>query len=187
MNFCKKRLFYPFYKKKKYAILKKSDKLNRALYAEFCKIGKGCMKMAVKGLAHTALNVSDMEKSIAFYCDVLGFRKAFEMNHPETGKPWIVYLYAGGDQFLELFYGGVDYREYQDTNIGFSHFCLEVQDIQQIAKQITDAGWELDRPVKFGIDGNWQCWVRDPDRNRVELMQIGEESPQKKFLQSMGR
>ena len=30
--------------------------------------------MIVKGLAHTALNVADMEKSIAFYCDVLGFR-----------------------------------------------------------------------------------------------------------------
>ena len=112
--------------------------------------------MIVKGLAHTALNVADMEKSIAFYCDVLGFRKAFEMADPQTGKPWIVYLYAGG-----------------------------VSDINAIADKITGAGLELDRPVKFGIDNNWQCWVRDPDRNRIELMQVGEDSPQVKFLKGL--
>jgi len=141
--------------------------------------------MIVKGLAHTALNVSDMEKSIAFYCNVLGFEKAFEMNRPETKEPWIVYLYAGGSQFIELFYGGVNYREYNDENIGFSHLCFEVSDINAIAEQIIKAGWELDRPVKFGIDNNWQCWVRDPDGNRVELMQMGEESPQMQCLKNI--
>ncbi|MDD2978436.1 MAG: VOC family protein [Hespellia sp.] len=141
--------------------------------------------MIVKGLAHTALNVSDMEKSVAFYCNVLGFKKAFEMSEPNTGEPWIVYLHAGGNQFIELFYGGVNFTEYDNANIGFSHLCFEVSDIQAIAKQITDAGAELDRPVKFGIDNNWQCWVRDPDRNRIELMQVGEDSPQVKFLNEL--
>ena len=141
--------------------------------------------MIVKGLAHTALNVSDMEKSIAFYCDVLGFKKAFEMPDPQTKEPWIVYLYAGGGQFIELFYGGVNYTEYSNDNIGFSHLCFEVSDINEIARQIQDAGLELDRPVKFGIDNNWQCWVRDPVRNRIELMQVGEDSPQVKFLKKL--
>ena len=143
--------------------------------------------MIVKGLAHTAWNVSDMEKSVAFYCNVLGFEKAFEMTNPETGEPWIVYLYAGGKQFIELFYGGTNYTEYANENIGFSHLCFEVSDIHAIAGQITAAGAELERPVKFGIDNNWQCWVRDPDRNRVELMQLGEGSPQIEFLKEKGQ
>jgi len=138
--------------------------------------------MIVTGLAHTALNVLNMEKSIDFYCNVLGFEKAFEMPDPNTGKPWIVYLYAGGTQFIELFYGGVNYTEYTNENIGFSHLCFEVSDINAIANKIVNAGCDLDRPIKFGIDNNWQCWVRDPDRNRIELMQLGEESPQMKFL-----
>ncbi len=141
--------------------------------------------MIVKGLAHTALNVADMKKSIDFYCNVLRFKKAFEMNRPETGEPWIVYLYAGGTQYIELFYGGENFTEYNEKNIGFSHLCFEVSDIHAIAKQVEDAGCTLDRPVKFGIDNNWQCWVRDPDRNRVELMQLGEDSPQVKFLKSI--
>ena len=126
--------------------------------------------MMIKGLAHTALNVADMEKSVAFYCGVLGFKKAFEMPKPETGEPWIVYLYCGGGQFIELFYGGVNYTEYSNDNIGFSHLCFEVRDIHEIADAIEKA---------------WQCWVRDPDRNRIELMQVGEGSPQVNFLRSV--
>ena len=142
--------------------------------------------MIVKGYAHCALNVSDMEKSIEFYEKALGFKRAFGMNKPETGEPWIVYLHAGGNQFIELFYGGENYTEYNDANIGFSHLCFSVTDIHAIAEQITAAGYELDRPVRFGIDENWQCWVRDPDRNRVELMQMGDNSLQAKFFKENG-
>lgn len=139
----------------------------------------------ITGYSHLALNVSDMEKSLKFYCDVLGYVRAFDIDHPETGKPWIVYLYAHGGQFLELFYGGTEYKEYTDQNIGFSHICVETKDIQETAKKIQEAGLELEFPVKMGCDGNWQCWVRDPDRNRIEIMQFSEESPHCKFMKSL--
>ena len=38
----------------------------------------------VKGLAHVAFNVSDMDKAIQFYQDVLGFEKAFDLKNPKT-------------------------------------------------------------------------------------------------------
>ena len=134
------------------------------------------MGAQVKGVAHAAFNVSDMEKAIKFYEDVL------ELQHPTTGEPWIVYLHAGGNQFIELFYGGVNGQEYKDENIGYSHLCLEVEDIQKIADQITQAGWVLDSPVSQGMDKNWQCWTHDPDHNRIELMQMEEDSLQCRFL-----
>lgn len=68
------------------------------------------MEKQVKGVAHAAFNVSDMDKAVQFYHDVFGFEKAFEMAHPVTGEPWIVYLHAGGSQFIELFYGGLTLR-----------------------------------------------------------------------------
>lgn len=52
------------------------------------------MEKQVKGVAHAAFNVSDMDKAVQFYHDVFGFEKAFEMAHPVTGEPWIVYLHA---------------------------------------------------------------------------------------------
>ena len=140
------------------------------------------MEKQVKGVAHAAFNVSDMDKAVQFYHDVFGFEKAFEMAHPVTGEPWIVYLHAGGSQFIELFYGGVNPQEYKDGNIGYSHICFEVADINKTAEQIVKAGAVLDSPVSPGLDKNWQCWTHDPDNNRIELMQMEEESLQNQFL-----
>ena len=84
----------------------------------------------IKGIGHVAFNVFDMDKTIAFYENTLGFRKAFDIDRPEDGAP-------------------------QD-----------------------------DAP-KQGADFNWQCWTHDPDGNKIELMQLSEESPQMKFAKSM--
>ena len=141
--------------------------------------------MMVLGLGHAAYNVKDMDKSVAFYEKALGFRKAFEINRPETGAPWIVYIYAGSGQFVELFYGGVNEIPYRDENIGFSHLCVAVDDIQEAWKRVVEAGAPQDDAPKQGADFNWQCWTHDPNGVRIELMQISEESPQKKFIRSM--
>ena len=141
--------------------------------------------MKVLGIAHTAFNVTDMDRTVKFYEDVFGGRKAFEINRPDTNEPWIVYLYIGGGQFVELFYGGVNATPYRDDNAGFSHLCLSVADINEAADSITRNGAPLDIAPKYGVDGNWQCWTHDPDGNRIELMQMGEESIQNKFAKSM--
>ena len=136
----------------------------------------------MKGIAHAAFNVSDMERALRSYRETFGFEKAFELKHPETGEPWIVYVHAGGNQFIELFYGGVTPQKYQDQNIGYSHLCLEVEDIHETAERIEKAGAPLDSGVRQGCDGNWQCWTHDPDGNRIELMQMSEDSLQCRFL-----
>ncbi|HJA94157.1 MAG TPA: VOC family protein [Candidatus Eisenbergiella merdipullorum] len=136
----------------------------------------------IKGIAHAAFNVSDMEKALQFYRETFGFEKAFELKHPATGEPWIVYVHAGGGQFIELFYGGVNPQKYQDQNIGYSHLCLEVEDIHEAAERIEKTGAPLDSGISQGSDGNWQCWTHDPDGNRIELMQMSEDSLQSCFL-----
>ncbi len=40
----------------------------------------------VNGISHAAFNVKDMEKTIAFYEETLGFKKAFEINNLENGE-----------------------------------------------------------------------------------------------------
>ncbi len=92
----------------------------------------------VSGIAHAALCVKDMEKTVEFYEKTLGFKKAFEINEPDTGKPWIVYVYGGGGQYVELFYGGKKEVPYDDDNIGFMHLCVSVDDIQEAWKRVVD-------------------------------------------------
>jgi catechol 2,3-dioxygenase-like lactoylglutathione lyase family enzyme len=132
----------------------------------------------IKGIAHVAYTVSDMEKALHFYCDQLGFQKAFEIRDDE-GKPWINYIKVSKNQFIELFYGGKK-RETSQNEAGFSHLCLEVDDIQKVAEDLKKKNVVLDVDPKQGKDFNWQCWIRDPDGNRIELMQISEKSPQYK-------
>ena len=59
----------------------------------------------ITSLAHVAFHVTDMQKSLDFYCGVLGLTKAFEL-HDDEGQPWIVYLKVCKGQFIELFYNG---------------------------------------------------------------------------------
>ena len=138
-----------------------------------------------QGIAHVAFNVTNMETSIAFYEKTFGFKKAFEIPRPETGEPWIVYMYAGGDQFIELFYGATVQLPYKDENAGFFHLCLQVEDIQATWNRIVESGAPQDDAPKEGGDGNWQCWTHDPDGVKIELMQIGQDSLQMQFIRSL--
>jgi lactoylglutathione lyase len=131
----------------------------------------------IKGIAHLAFNVSDMKKSLEFYCDILGFQKAFEIRD-DDGNPWIEYIKVCKGQFIELFH--YPSPDEQSKVSSYSHLCLEVNDIHEIAARIKAQGLTLDVEPVRGKDLNYQCWVRDPDGNRIEFMQMNVNSPQSK-------
>ena len=128
------------------------------------------------GIAHAAYNVSDMEKALEFYAGKLGFKHAFSIKN-DKGEDWIEYLYVARGQFLELFYskGGFD------TNPSYNHLCLQVEDCYAAAAELESKGVTLDVKPQQGKDFNYQCWIHDPDGNRVEIMQIDPASPQAGF------
>lgn len=131
----------------------------------------------IKRLGHLAFHVKDMDASVRFYCEALGLTRAFELQN-DKGEPWIVYLKIVEGQFIELFYGAEQKPEPVAKPIGFSHLCLEVFDIQETAELLKSRGVTLDSEPKQGKDGNWQCWAKDPDGNRIEFMQLMPGSPQ---------
>lgn len=134
--------------------------------------------MSVKAIAHTAYRCADMEKSLHFYCEVLGLPKAFDIED-DKGDPWIIYIKVCDNQFIELFYtdgNGILISK----NSSYAHLCLEVTDIYGFCERIKSKGYHLDSEPRQGKDQNIQAWLTDPDGNRVELMQISEFSPQTK-------
>ena len=137
----------------------------------------------INGIGHIALNVGDMEKTLEFYCGVLGLKHAFTLRNAD-GVPWIEYIKVADNNFIELFYArnknaaAPEQATVSAVNPTFHHICLTVGDIRAAEKAIDGAGWTVDTRPKQGSDKNWQMWVRDPDGNKLELMQISPESPQ---------
>jgi catechol 2,3-dioxygenase-like lactoylglutathione lyase family enzyme len=132
----------------------------------------------IKGFAHICFTVKDLESSITFYQDKLGFRHAFDFIN-DQGKRNGVYLFIGGRSFIELFQGEPSGAPPQKPS--YRHFCLEVEDIEKTAAALRAQGVAV-TPIKIGGDQSWQAWLADPDGNQIELHAYTEQSKQQAAL-----
>ena len=118
---------------------------------------------------HTMVRVTDIDKSLEFYCDQLGLveLKRFES---EQGRFTLVFLAAPGDEEaqVELTYNW-DPGEY-DEGRNFGHLAYRVDDIYAICQKLMDAGVTINRPPR---DGH-MAFVRSPDNISIELLQAGD-------------
>jgi catechol 2,3-dioxygenase-like lactoylglutathione lyase family enzyme len=132
----------------------------------------------IQGIGHVAFMVSDMKKALEFYCDVLGFKFVFNLKF-EDGRDRLVYIQAGPSQFIELFYGATKERHpFERDRMGYYHFCLQVEDAEDALRQIKEKGYPIHSELKMGDDRNYQFWLKDPDGNAIEFMQLMPNSPQ---------
>jgi lactoylglutathione lyase len=136
----------------------------------------------ITDLGHAAFGVQDVEESLAFYRK-LGIEEAFRLHRPD-GSLMLVYLHIGGDRFLELFPGGPapDANRVQS----FRHVCLLTDDLQGMVDRLREQGVTIERELVEGLDTNLQAWIRDPDGNAIELMQLSESSPQRRTARGIG-
>ncbi len=135
--------------------------------------------MNYKRIAHTAFKVRNMEESLKFYVDGLGFKRKFELED-EIERPWIVYLEIAPLQYIELFYdfdncdkGVQDYE-----HIGYLHLSIEVDDIKKLKEELIKNGVRIQQDIALGIDNTYQMWVEDPDGNPIEFMEYTKKSLQ---------
>ena len=135
----------------------------------------------MKGFGHMAVWVTDMERALHFYVDILGCKKAFSMEN--NGKPGTEYLALANGAFIELFYNGVPHEQESPGEgrfyAGFSHFAVEVDDIFETVEGIKARGGVLSVALKRGHDGNWQAWIIDPEGIGIEFVQLEPDCKQK--------
>jgi len=139
---------------------------------------------SVKAIGHVAIRVKDIDKSLDFYVNKLGFPEMFRL-HRDGNILWIVYLRVTDDQFIELFPEAVGDRAPPQEAIGLNHLCLEVSDIDAALAELEKAKVPLFRAKKMGADNNYQAWIEDPDGNRIELMQLGKNAMQSAAIERL--
>ena len=123
-------------------------------------------------ILHTMLRVGDLQRSIAFYTEVLGM-KLLRQSDNKDYKYTLAFVGYGDESseaVLELTYNW-DVEQYDHGN-AFGHIALEVDDVYQACEQIRQRGGQISRepgPVKGGITEI--AFVKDPDGYAIELIQ----------------
>jgi len=105
---------------------------------------------------HVSINVSDPERSIAFYTDVLGGTLRGDRPDFSFGGAWID---LGGQQ-VHLIEADVP------PNLG-QHFAILVADLDEAVAELRSKGYRL--PDAMPVGTGRQTFVEDPDANLVEL------------------
>lgn len=137
--------------------------------------------MPIKGYQHIALKVKDLERSLDFYRDRLGFDYFLDLKR-EDGTVWIVYLRISDTQVLELFPGAETDRAPGREANGVHHLCFEIEDMHGTVAAMKAKGITMLSEIKTGIDGNLNAWIEDPDGNRWEMMEMAPDCIQAKAL-----
>jgi lactoylglutathione lyase len=118
---------------------------------------------------HSMVRVRDLEKSLRFYCALLGLEEVRRKDNPQ-GRYTLVFLAAPGQAGLaevELTHTWDD-EDYGGAR-NFGHLAYEVDDIYATCQRLMDGGVTINRPPR---DGH-MAFVRSPDGISIELLQKG--------------
>jgi len=129
---------------------------------------------------HTMVRVSDLDRSMEFYCDKLGLKELRRFDS-EQGRFTLVYLAAPGDDDaqLELTHNW-DPEDY-DEGRNFGHLAYRVDNIYEICERLMQKGVTINRPPRDGF----MAFVRSPDNISIELLQKGQSLPKQEPWASM--
>ena len=126
-------------------------------------------------ILHTMLRVKDLEKSLQFYCDVLGMKLLRQKDYP-SGEFTLAFVGYGDESetaVIELNHNlGVDNY---DLGNAYGHVAIGVDDIYGTCELIKARGGKVTRepgPMKHG--STVIAFVEDPNGYKVELIQIGK-------------
>jgi lactoylglutathione lyase len=123
---------------------------------------------------HTMIRVGNLDRSVAFYTNLLGMKELRRRDVPD-GKYTLAFLGYGegnkeGQGEIELTYNyGVDKYE---LGTAFGHLAVGVPDVAAACEAVRAGGGKVTReagPVKFGT--TIIAFVEDPDGYKIELIQ----------------
>lgn len=144
------------------------------------------MSAPLQRLTHIGICVGDLDRSLRFYRDLLGFRLEHELS--VAGEPTdtllrlrgtdlhAVYLTRDGVRIELLHFarpGVVERPERVMNEPGLTHLSFRVADLRATLEALRAAGTTVldDTVLEFPDFGAAACFVRDPDGQLIELVQ----------------
>ena len=130
-------------------------------------------KSSARGLHHTALLSSDVERTVKFYQEVLGFPLTeIVENRDYQGSNHFFFDIGNGNLLAFFDFPGLDLGPYAEVLGGLHHLAISVEPAQweRLKHNLDEAG------VEYLEESGTSIYFRDPDGARVELLaeQLGE-------------
>ena len=122
-------------------------------------------------ILHTMLRVSDLQRSISFYTNIMKMTLLRQKDYPE-GKFTLAFLGYGDEKsntVLELTHNW-DTNSY-DLGTAFGHIALEVDDVYKATDDIKKSGGKILRDAgKMNAGTTIIAFIEDPDGYQIELI-----------------
>lgn len=143
----------------------------------------------IRGIHHVAVSTGDLDRLVAFYTNLFGFEIVMQTGWDD--QPAIdeivglerssarQVMLSAGNAFIELFeYATPQGRQPAPgdrtaADHGYTHFCIDVTDIDAEYARLSAAGMEFHCPPPTLGDGRVRAtYGRDPDGNIIELQEV---------------
>ena len=140
---------------------------------------------------HTGITVSDLERSLAFWHDLLGFeyshtthqkgKIAEEITGVAGAEISLAVVKAPGGHKIELLEylapaGRKKHIDLRPCDIGHVHVALSVDDLDSVLQKISASGWKAagqPQMLETGPNaGKRVVYIRDPDGTTIEFMEL---------------
>lgn len=119
---------------------------------------------------HTMVRVKDIEKSLAFYTDVLNMK----LEHKKRLEDCWLYFLSDEENTcqIELTYNDETPENGYDLGSGFGHFAFSVDSLDEFTQKINKLGYSyLYPPFDLNGKGSKIAFIADPDGYEIELIE----------------
>jgi lactoylglutathione lyase len=124
-------------------------------------------------IMHVGVLVGDLDKTNAFYGDILGFKEFWRGSGSPRMLSWVNMRPAEGDDYLEfMLYDKLPDSDKRGTK---NHASLTIPDadkaLVEIKKRAAKIGYDREIVIQTGVNRKRQINLYDPDGTRIELME----------------
>ena len=123
--------------------------------------------ITIQGIDHVAVNVRDIDKSVAFYTKVLGLR----VTEREPSKPGIEYFLDAGPSLIGIIQAKdlSDQHPFAHEGLGANHFSFRVHanDFEAMIKNLEAHNVTIEYAKKR--EKSWSLYFYDIDGNKLEV------------------
>ena len=143
----------------------------------------------IRGIHHVAVHVRDLDRMLAFYQEAFGFELVGEQfswsddSFIDTivdvpGSAARGAMLRAGTCYMELFQysapAPVSDRPLQPFDKGYTHFCVDVTDIEDEYERLKGLGMTFSQAGPIDVGHVKTAYGRDPEGNLIEIQQTQE-------------